>query len=200
MLNRKRDENGDFSRYKARLVVCGNHQQREVDYDATYALVVSYSTVRCILATSIGCYIDQGDASTAFLGADGIEHGIYMVIPQEVLSDKALCKRLGVKEDQVFKILKSLYGLKQSPLIYYTTVVKLGFKRSDIRFTNLLIYFPYKPCHNLLQFPCHLTSLLCGAGKDSKRVFICLQSTSSNPRKFSILPFISSINPPTKPP
>eukprot|EP00963_Diacronema_lutheri_P010446 scaffold1052_cov339-Pavlova_lutheri.AAC.62 len=46
----KRDEHGNITNYKARLVALGCHQKPGVDYDEVYASVVSKTRLRIVLA------------------------------------------------------------------------------------------------------------------------------------------------------
>lgn len=91
--------------YKARWVACGYSQQYGFDYEETYSPVVHISTIRLLLAFSIQANLSicQFDIKTAFLNGELKE---YIVIePPE-----------GCNYDptKVWRLRKSLYGLKQS--------------------------------------------------------------------------------------
>ncbi|EDN08130.1 hypothetical protein HCAG_04640 [Histoplasma mississippiense (nom. inval.)] len=67
-----KDEDGKITSYKARWVVQGFRQKKGVDYDLTYAPVISADTIRTIfaVAASKGWKIRQIDFVTAFLNAE----------------------------------------------------------------------------------------------------------------------------------
>ncbi|EDN02358.1 hypothetical protein HCAG_00222 [Histoplasma mississippiense (nom. inval.)] len=69
---RPKDEDGKITSYKARWVVQGFRQKKGVDYDLTYAPVISADTIRTIfaVAASKGWKIRQIDFVTAFLNAE----------------------------------------------------------------------------------------------------------------------------------
>ncbi|CAI7912092.1 unnamed protein product [Closterium sp. NIES-53] len=97
-------------REKARLVVKGLTQVCGVDYDETYSPVSSYVTLRIFL--SIVAVFDlnlmQLDMKNAFLQSK-LDRVLYMYQP-DYFDDGT---------GRVCKLLKSLYGLKQSPLLWY---------------------------------------------------------------------------------
>ena len=103
---------GQTSRYKARLVVKGFGQKKGVDYDEIFSPVVKMSSIRVVLgmAASLNLEIEQLDVKTAFLHGD-LEEEIYMEQPQGFKEKK--------KEHLVCKLRKSLYGLKQAPRQWY---------------------------------------------------------------------------------
>ena len=104
----KKDLKGVIVRYKARLVVQGFFQIFGVDYTDTYSPVAKFVSIRIILALCVllGLLIHtMDDVDTAFLNADLDEH-IWVKIPEGT--------RLAVGDDGIYKLVKSLYGLKQA--------------------------------------------------------------------------------------
>jgi Reverse transcriptase (RNA-dependent DNA polymerase)/gag-polypeptide of LTR copia-type/Integrase core domain/GAG-pre-integrase domain len=122
VLERKR-----CGRYKARLVVQGFQQVHGVDYDATYAPVCGYSTLRALLAVSAheGLVLRQFDIRTAFLNG-ALEEEVYMRQPPGHASGPA---------GSVCRLQRALYGLKQAGRKWHETLVRelleLGFTQSD---------------------------------------------------------------------
>ena len=123
----KRDAKGDIVRHKARLVARGFSQVYGVDFNETFAPVVKFTTIWCILAlgTALDLEMHQMDVKTAFLNGD-LEEDIYMDQP------KGFVQR--GHEHLVCKLKKSLYGLKQASRAWYqkidATLAQLGFERS----------------------------------------------------------------------
>ena len=103
----KKDLKGVIVRYKARLVVQGFFQIFGVDYTDTYSPVAKFVSIRIILAicVQLGLLIHTMDVDTAFLNADLDEH-IWVNIPEVT--------RLAVEDDGIYKLVKSLYELKQA--------------------------------------------------------------------------------------
>ncbi|CAI5480757.1 unnamed protein product [Closterium sp. Yama58-4] len=114
-------------REKARLVVKGFTQVYGADYDETYAPVSSYVTLRIFL--SIVAILDlnlmQLDMKNAFLQSK-LDRVLYMYQP-DYFNDGT---------GRVCKLLKSLYELKQSPLLWYKALndvlVGAGWKKSQV--------------------------------------------------------------------
>ena len=102
----KRDANGKINRYKARLVARGFNQREGIDYDETFSPVVRFDTIRVMLsiAANENLELAQFDVKSAFLNGV-IKEEIYMHQP-EGYEDGS---------QRVCKLLRSLYGLKQSP-------------------------------------------------------------------------------------
>jgi hypothetical protein len=102
----KQGVNGEVERYKATLVARGFTQTYGVDYNKTFALIVKFTSIRCILAlaTLEDMEIHQMDVKMTFLNGE-LEEEIYMEQPQGFVHQGG--------EHLVCKLHKSLYGLKQ---------------------------------------------------------------------------------------
>lgn len=108
----KLNADGSVDKYKARLVAKGYSQKEGIDYSETFAPVVKYVTIRCLLAISavMDYEIQQMDVKAAFLNGD-LEEEIYMQQPEGyVLMDD---------QQKVWRLRKALYGLKQAPRSWY---------------------------------------------------------------------------------
>eukprot|EP00798_Chlamydomonas_sp_ICE-L_P015812 gene15812-biopygen24838 len=102
----KHGDNGVVVRQKARVVAKGVLQRAGLDYDLTFAPVTSKSTLRTLLAGMVHnkMFARQLDIKTAFLNGV-LEEELYMEQPQGFV----------VLGGWVCNLIKSLYGLKQSP-------------------------------------------------------------------------------------
>ncbi len=111
--------------FKARLVVHGYKQQAEIDYSSQYLFsqVATLKAFRILLwiAAFLGLRCTQLDVKTAFLYGD-LDKEIYMRHPP------------GYEEIGCVLLRKSLYGLRQSPKIWYNTLIRefhsLGFRET----------------------------------------------------------------------
>lgn len=131
----KLNSDGTIERYKARLVVLGNHQKEGLDYKETFAPVAKMSTVRLFLdiAAKQNYEVHQMDVHNPFLHGD-LHEEVYMKLPPGFSTPG---------DTRVCKLKKSLYGLKQAPRCWFAKLAdaleKYGFKqtRSDY---SLFIY------------------------------------------------------------
>ena len=101
----KRDEKGNITLYKCRIVVMGNHAREGIEYFETYSPVCKIASLRLVVALIIhfGLKPVQIDVNTAYLHAP-VEEDIYVrAIPGYPL-----------RRGKIYKLLKSLYGLPQA--------------------------------------------------------------------------------------
>lgn len=105
-----KNEKGEIRRFKARLCARGFMQEKNIDYTEMFSPVVRYDSLRVLLAiaASKNLEIAQFDVQTAFLYGT-LDEEIYMEIPEGLSMDEE------TREEQVCRLVKSLYGLKQSP-------------------------------------------------------------------------------------
>lgn len=119
-------EDKDEDKYKARLVVRGFAQEKDKNYDEIYSPVAKMITIRglLIIGNQLKYYFQQLDVKTAFLNGT-LTEDIYIFPPQGVHS----------KTNEVFKLKKSLYGLKQSSKCWNDEInnflLRIGFIRSE---------------------------------------------------------------------
>lgn len=119
----KTDEDGYLSRFKARLVVRGDLQ---ASIDDTYAATLAVRNFRALIA--IANYFDlelkQYDVPTAFLNAK-TNRKLYAETPEAFRHT----------EGEIMLVLRALYGLKESPILWYNELrrqlIKLGLKPVD---------------------------------------------------------------------
>lgn len=100
----KFDNQGNITRYKARLVAQGFNQKYGTDYDEIFAPVARSTTFRILLSVAAKkkYQVKHFDIKTAFLNGK-LDEVIYMKQPPGFEIDNRVCK-----------LTKSLYGLKQA--------------------------------------------------------------------------------------
>ncbi|CAN0097576.1 unnamed protein product [Heterosigma akashiwo] len=128
ILSKKFDADGNLQKYKARLVAQGFTQREGVDFSTTYSPVIAVPSLRLMLsiAANKGHAVEALDISTAFLNSD-IDGDVYVKQPPGFI-DKD-------HPHKVWKLKKALYGLRQSPRLWYNTLheflLQQNFVRSD---------------------------------------------------------------------
>jgi len=119
VLRIKKNAAGEIDKYKARLVARGFTQVHGVDYTETYAPVARLSTFRYLiaLANRNGWQLDCVDFDSAFLNSVlGEDEVIYLEQPCGFAKENS--------REYVYRLSKSLYGLKQGARNWYEALKK----------------------------------------------------------------------------
>lgn len=130
IFRKKKDAEGKIVTYKARLVARG-FQQTDVDISDIYSPVAKLSSVRFFLSlcNEYNMEVFQMDVCSAFLYGE-IEEDIYITLPDGFESIN--------RDKYVYKLNKSLYGLKVSPKNWNNkfneVMLSLGFVRSNYEY------------------------------------------------------------------
>ena len=110
----QRFPDGSIQKLKARLCVRGDKQVPGIDFTKSYSPVVQWTSICLILILSLvlNWQTVQMDYTNAFAQSTLAEE-VYMEIPKDFMtSDK--------NNDYVLKLNRSLYGLQQAPLSWFT--------------------------------------------------------------------------------
>ena len=108
----KRTTTGEISRYKARLVAQGFAQKPSIDFTETFAPVAKTDSIRLLLAfaTANDFKIHQVNVKSAFFNGK-LKETIFMHQPKGFIAKG--------KEDWVWQLNQTLYGLRQSGRVWY---------------------------------------------------------------------------------
>nr|GFB95665.1 retrovirus-related Pol polyprotein from transposon TNT 1-94 [Tanacetum cinerariifolium] len=108
----KKDESSLVIQNKARLVAVRYSQQKDINYDETFAPVARIESIRLFLAyaTHKDFTVFQMDVKTMFLNGI-LKEDVYVGQPLGVVSKQY--------PDHVYAIDKALNGLKQAPQAWY---------------------------------------------------------------------------------
>jgi hypothetical protein len=129
VFTKKMNDVGQVKKFKSRLVVKGYSQVEGVDFSEIFSPVAKLTSIRILmsLAVTLDLDIEQMDVKIVFLHGD-LEEEIYMRQPEGFV--------VKGKQELVCKIKRSIYGLKQSPRMwyhnFYTYILSLGFVRSKV--------------------------------------------------------------------
>ena len=124
ILKRKFKCDGSIEKYKARLVAKGFTQKPGIDYEETYSPVAKFTSIRILM--SIVAVLDlelyQMNVKIVFLNGE---------LKEEIFMQQRDGYKVKGQENKVYKLKKSLYGLKQASRQWYYTfhnaIVKFGF-------------------------------------------------------------------------
>lgn len=110
----KTEADGQTTRHKARLVAQGYSQKFGIDYDEVFAPVAKGTTFRALMAVAgnRAMKVRHYDVKTAFLNGH-LNEEIYLKPPPGF-----------EKGDKVYRLKKSLYGLKQAARVWNETLHK----------------------------------------------------------------------------
>ena len=128
---------GSISRFKTRITALGNLQRQGIDFTEVFAPVSKYSTIRALLAfaTHNDFFVHQMDVDTAFLYGHLPENErVYCKVPDDYPVPPHLSHIS--REHLVAKAKRSIYGLRQSPRVWFqtlqATMTSLGFIGSKV--------------------------------------------------------------------
>eukprot|EP00253_Pinus_taeda_P029027 PITA_29027 len=127
VFKKKTNAEGKVEKYKALLVAKGYSQVPRIDFGDIFSPVTKVTSIRLrlSLAASFDFGVEQMDGKKTFLHGD-LEEEIYMKQLEGFV--------VKGKKELACKLNKSLYGLKQSPRMWYqkfdTFIWGLGFTRS----------------------------------------------------------------------
>ena len=129
------DETGLVTRNKARLMAKGYNQEEGIDFDETFAPVARLEAIRMLLvfAAYKNFKLYQMDVKSAFLNG---------FIKEEVYVKQLLGFAYEEFSNHVYKLNKTLYGLKQASRARYehlsSFLINKGFSRGKIDTVCLL--------------------------------------------------------------
>ena len=135
VLRTKPDEQGTFTRNKARLVVQVYNQEEGIGYEDSFAPVARIEAIRILIAFAahMEFKLYQMDVKSAFLNGY-LKEEVYVMQPPGFENNEF--------PNYVFKLHKALYGLKQALRAWYVRLsnflLKNGFKRGKVDNTLFL--------------------------------------------------------------
>ena len=137
MFRVKRDNHGQVNRYKARLIAQGFSQVPGIDFNETFAPTIRLTTIRFIIALACKYNLElrQINVKGVYLNRK-LDKDVYMRQPKGFIQPG--------REGLVCKLLKGVYGLKQSGRVWHhllkTELENIGFKAGE---ADMTVYFRY---------------------------------------------------------
>ena len=111
----KLNQEGDIQKHKARLVARGFTQKPGIDFYETFSPVARLAIIRSVIvvAAQKKWKIIQLDIKSAFLNGK-LDNEIYVEQPQGFFVQGS--------EEEVYRLIKALYRLKQDPRVWYNEI------------------------------------------------------------------------------
>ena len=128
IFKKKMKADGSYNKYKVKLVIKGYKKKGGQDYFDTYSPVTRISSIQMLIAIAAihNLEIHHMDVKTAFLNGD-LDEEIYMEQPKGFI--------VPGQEKKVCRLVKSLYGLKQTPMQWHekfdSVMMTNGFKNNE---------------------------------------------------------------------
>lgn len=161
MFRLKHENKSSQPRYKARLVVKGFEQKKDIDFEEIFSSVVKMTSIQVVstLVASMDLEIEQLDVKTTFLYGD-LEEKIYMGQPE--------CFSVKGKENLACRLRKSLYGLKQALRQWYKKYLMLehGYSRT---FSDYCIFVKWLSDGDLIILLLYVNDILIVV-QDAKKI------------------------------
>ena len=155
----KTDEEGNVIRNKARLVAQGYSQIKGVDYDETFAPVVSMESIRILLA--LACHLKfklyQMNIKNAFLNGL-LKEDVYVAQPKVFIDPHF--------PDNVLYLKKALYGLKQASRAWYNQLTQYLVSHSFTRGKADQTLFIKREDGELIIAQVYVDDIIYGSTKD----------------------------------
>ena len=156
----KSDEHGTVIRNKSRLVAQGYTQVEGIDFDETFAPVARLESIRILLAIAshLNFKLYQMDVKSAFLNGM-LQEEVYVEQPKGFVDP--------YRPNDVYKLKRALYGLKQVPRAWYDRLTAYltehGFKRGSADTT----LFIRKDKNSFVVAQIYVDDIVFGATNDS---------------------------------
>jgi hypothetical protein len=108
----KQDVEGNVQKHKARLVARGFTQQPGIDFNETFPPIACMDRVITVLSIDVQYKrpVYQMDVKSTFLNEN---------LEEEVYVEQTQGYEVRGQEDKVYILKKTLYGLKQPPIVWY---------------------------------------------------------------------------------
>ena len=125
MFRNKLNEEGLVIRNKARLVAQGYRQEEGIDFDESFAHVARLEAIRIFLAYAAfkNFKVYQMDVKSAFLNG---------LLNEDVYVEQPPGFQNHTMSHHVFKLDKTLYGLRQAPRAWYDNLSKFLFEHDFV--------------------------------------------------------------------
>ncbi|KAL8107167.1 hypothetical protein AgCh_023829 [Apium graveolens] len=156
----KKDEDENIIRNNARLVAQGYNQQEGIDYDETYAPIARLEAIRILMAFAAHkkFKLYQMDVKSAFLNGH-LKEEVYVKQPPGFIHEKYF--------NYVYKLKKSVYGLRQSPRCWYKRLCQFLVNNGFIHGTLDPTLFIFHKRDNFLLVQVYVDDIVFGSSNES---------------------------------